>query len=163
MIESKRFFSLQTEQDGVIRASNRLWRRTFKEAISAYDIVHPDDQHLLPSASNCPDSDKPLDLTVRVQVGTEVHKSAWYICRMPSGHIDITGVVFDIRTQTDEELINQILFQVNHELLAPVCHLKGLVMLLELQPEDSDRIHEKIKRAAARIDELVDRINAGLQ
>jgi hypothetical protein len=162
MIESKRFFALQTDQDGVIRQANRLWRETFKTALSAQDIVHPDDIHLIPSAKNCPESEKPLDITIRVLVGTEQFKSAWYLSRLPSGLIDLTGIVYDIRTLADEELINRTLFQVNHELLAPVCHLKGLVTLLELHPEESYRIKPKIDQVAARIDELVERINSGL-
>jgi hypothetical protein len=162
MVESKRFFSLQTDEDGVIRQANRLWRETFKNTLAATDIVHPEDLHLIPNAVKCPESDKPLDLTLRIQIGTETFLSAWYLSRLPSGDIHIAGVVFDIRTLSDEELISRTLFQINHELLAPVCHLKGLVILMLQNPEEAHRIHPKINHAAQRIDELVERINSGL-
>jgi hypothetical protein len=161
VIESIRFFSVAAREDLVIIKANKLWRQTFPTAIAATDIVHPDHAGLIPDRTSC-DQSKPIDLALNVIVGAEVFKSHWFAHRSPTGVIHIEGVLIDTRTAADDHLISTVLFQINHNLMAPIAHIKGLINLLDLNPSERDRIIRKIQDAASRIDELIESINREL-
>ena len=161
VIESKRFFSLAVKDDLNIIKANRLWRQTFPTAINAADIVHPDSIKSIPTETDC-DPSKPADITISVIVGAEVFKSHWFAHRSPAGHIHIEGLLLDTRTLADDHLIASVLFSINHNLMAPIAHIKGLINLLELQPDEQDRIVRKIQERASLIDDLIESINREL-
>lgn len=161
VIESKRFFSVAAADNLIIIKANKLWRDTFPNAITVTDIIHPDHYDNIPDESQC-DPTKPIDISLNVIVGADEYKSHWFAHRSPLGHIRIEGLLLDTRTHEDEQLVSTILFQLNHNLMAPIAHIKGLINLLELQPNEYDRIITRIQSAASRIDDLIESINRDL-
>ena len=161
VIESRKFFSVAAGNDLVIIKANKLWRDTFPNAIAVTDIVHPDHHQHIPTENQC-DPTRPADISINVIVGHNEFKSHWFAHRSPTGHIHIEGLLLDTRTLADDHLIASVLFSINHNLMAPIAHIKGLINLFELYPTDQDRIVRKIQSAASRIDDLIESINRDL-
>lgn len=152
IIESRQFFCVTAQSNGRLIKANKLWRNTFRHAINLSDIVHPED---LPNIT-CTQS----DVACRVLVGSEYTKSLWFILRQ-SDTLWAIGVLLDIRTASDDAMVSDVLFRLNHGLMSPIASLKGLVSLLEADRKNQEIIN-KINSEATRIDDFVRSVNLRL-
>ena len=155
LLNSTEIFWLRTDKEGNIIRANRAWREHWPLINHAPSIVSRDQHDLIPTLDSCDLAAPPLNLVLTVKHNGVDYRSQWYISSPDHIEVDVVGMLCKITPIKDQRRIDSLLFSLNHIIMQPICHVKGLVQLLIKAPEMSDQIIPRLEQACDKIETVV--------
>lgn len=153
LVNSRGIFWLTTDKEGKVIRSNRAWIEHFPHIHNATAIIVGN--YELPDFDRCDFTAPPLELTLKVRHNETEYTSKWYVSSHDGVNIDVVGFLCTTSTLADNEKIEHFLFTLNHVIMQPICHVKGLTHLLITSPSLAGQIVPKLQQSCDKIEEII--------
>lgn len=150
---NREIFWMATDKEGKIIRGNRAWIEHFPHIQNATSIIVGEFE--LPDFDHCDFTAPPMELTLKVRCNEKEYISKWYVSSHDGVSIDVVGFLCTTSTIADNEKIEHFLFTLNHVIMQPICHVKGLTHLLITSPSLAGQIVPKLQQSCDKIEEII--------